>query len=261
MARVSWRWLAALFFVSLPVPLSAQNVNMGNTYNGLQLLASRIETRFKDGCVAVTRRDGNLYTTEARLAGTEPEAAAVRLEYSPVTRRLTMGEPAVSQTELAIPRAIEPTLDWLNAQACSLLQDGTITGRTQNAEPPVWTEGLLRHNAAAGSSSRTLQQMSDNVSRMSADFPTASVVTVTFPKGGTNIAAGDAVWESVVTSNASRKEVGRTRWSEEKRALALSYPGLTRDAVITEKNVDRPFSFDANPAWGTMQAFAFLHFL
>jgi hypothetical protein len=56
---------------------------MGTTYNGLQLLASRIETRFKDDCVAVTRRDGTNLTTEARLGNPEPEPAPVRLGYSP----------------------------------------------------------------------------------------------------------------------------------------------------------------------------------
>jgi hypothetical protein len=260
MARVSWRWLAPILFVALPGSLSAQNVNMGTTYNGLQLLASRIETRFKDDCVAVTRRDGTNLTTEARLGNPEPEPAPVRLGYSPQTKRLMFIDAESSPSELTIPPEFDPSMDWLNAQACSLLQDRTVATSTQRAQIPAWKDGLFRHKAAE-SSSRSLKQMSDSISRVSADFATVTVVTVTFARGSATPAAGAPVWESVVTSKASGENVGWVRWSDEKKALAFSYPGLTRDAVITEKNVGRPFSFDPNPAWGTTQAFAFLHFL
>lgn len=259
MVRVSRTWFALVLLVALPGSVNAQNVNMGSTYNGLQFLASSIETRFKDGCVAITRRDGNSYTTEARSGNIESELASVRLGYYPQTKRLMIHDTESSQSELTMPPEFDPSLDWLNAQACALLQDRTTAGNTRSAQP-VWKDGLFRDRTAE-SSSRTLKHLSDNVSRISADFPTVTVVTLTFARGSATATAGEPVWESVVTSKASGKNVGRVRWSEEKKALAFSYPGLTRDAVITEKNFGKPFSFDANPAWGTTQAFAFLHFL
>lgn len=69
------------------------------------------------------------------------------------------------------------------------------------------------------------------------------------------------MWESTVIARSSGAVVGRVRWSDAKQALQFSYPGLTRDAVITPRNLGRPFGLELNAAWGMVQAFAFKHYL
>lgn len=258
--RHGYLTLTVILFLVFPVPSDAQNANMGADYNGIEALASRIVTRFRDGCVSTTQRTASSgYVTEARMEESAGDGTLVRTTYSVISKQLLIDGFEAADLPVAIPGAFEPSIDWLNAQACSLLGDARAV-QAPNRLPSelAWTGEFFRHVSAP--STRTLRDMSSSTVSIVADFPSERVST-TVLESGAGVSRDAFLWESTVTDRSSGALVGRVRWSESRQALQFSFPGLTRDAVITPGNLGRPFGGEFNAAWGTVQAFAFKHYL
>lgn len=233
--------LLTTFLVAVPVESLAQNANMGADYNALEALALRIETHFRDGCVATTQRTTSaLYTTEARWQGDTGDDTLLRTSYSVENKQLTIDGLGLHRRSVVMPAGFVPSLDWLNPQACSLLADVRDIA-SQNSLPSselAWTGSLYRHQSQSAQSPRTMRDMSSRTVTIIADFPSERVSTAVLDSS--EAPSQDAfVWESTVTARSSGALVGRVRWSEARQALQFSYPGLTRDAVITAENLGR----------------------
>jgi hypothetical protein len=261
--RVSWIWLPSVLILTTSGVVSAQNANMGTTFDALQASASTITTTFADNCVASTHQDRpGLFVTEVRQSDAPTSRADLRLTFSTLTKRLSIGGAETESIELSTPATYSIALDWLNAQACSLARDVPATGRPIAPSALIWRDGLYHPRETGPSPAMDVKQMSARVRRVTADFPAFSVVTsVTDAAVKGTVARGAYAFESVVTPRNSNLVVGRVRWFPGEQILAFSYPDYTRSATIGPKNVGRALPFDPNPAWGTTQAYAFIYFL
>lgn len=238
----------------LPVQLTAQNVNMGDNFDGLELLATRIETVFGNGCVAVTRpMSGGLFVAESRMV-TSASTSRIRVAQSIVSGELAIEADGREIARLRAPTGWSVSLDWLNAQACSLLSDIGDGSGDDVAQELVWNDGLFRDSSRADANRRNLKEMSADVRVVRADFADASVTTSTTPGDPQHRGVS---WESTVRAPGTNKVLGRVRLWTATQAVQFSFPGLTDDASISPKNLGRPFPFDPTPAWGTIQALSF----
>jgi hypothetical protein len=183
------------------------------------------------------------------------------LAFEPQTGRLVVFGRENRRAEEAIPDGLSPEIDWLNVVACAIAEQRATIPSSSDELDLLWAENLLQ---IRGAQRRTLREASVGISSMTAEFPQHRVVTQAqrsperpqvLPMGG------EYSWESTVFDRRTSAVHGRVRWFPAERVLAFSFPKYREPAVITEKNLGKPFPFEANIAWGTMQAFAFQHSL
>lgn len=202
------------------------------------------------------RAANGAWVTQARNEESHP-SPVVLIEYSPISRRFAIrfGEGAL--IDLYDSPELSHTVDWLNAQACSLTRD-VAHGLPVDAKALSWRDGLLRHSSAINAR-RTLSQVSQETVEIVAGFPDATVTTVRRP---TPPESGGYSWDATVTPRGGLgPRLGRVRWFPSDGVLAFHYPGLTGQETISASNIGRPMNFEPNAAWGTTQAFAFLYYL
>lgn len=230
-------------------------MNMGDNFNGLELLATRFETVFRSGCVAVTRPMGEgVYVSESRMDPPSTFGGRVRITHSIISGGLAIEADGREIARVHPPSGV-PALDWLNTQSCSLLSDSSVVGEADVWQGLAWKNGLFRHSNLADRIPRDLKQLSADIRLVTVDFPDASVITSA--AGPEGIGRSHVSWESRVTVPGTNEIVGRVRLWTETQAVAFSFPGMGDDASISPKNLGRPFPFDPTPAWGTVQALSF----
>jgi hypothetical protein len=102
MTRLPLVWLSTALVLTVSGAASAQNANMGATYDALQASASTITTTFTDDCIATTRQQpAGVFATEVRQGVGSAVGADVHLTFAPLTRRLTLGGPGGGLSALA----------------------------------------------------------------------------------------------------------------------------------------------------------------
>ncbi len=146
--------VAAALFLLLPCMAAAQNVNMGETFHGLEARARRVTLTFPDAVVEVHR------TADKAMEGvirTRAGAVGGRLRVADGDRRVHWqheGSRSASQ-EFPLPDGAAVGLDWAGHQLYALhsdAQSGAAAGVTADVagEAGMWEGHLRRNRRAAG---------------------------------------------------------------------------------------------------------------
>jgi hypothetical protein len=150
--------------------------------------------------------------------------------------------------------SVRPTLAWANAQAYTLLKDGT----SASASSMEWQNGIIRRRGAASRDvNRQLSELhTEWAGGLSARTVHRSAVNLTWGKD--RVLNGDVLVSRLMRDGV---QIGSANWFVKDQVLMWDIPGVTSGSITAAELTQFggwPFAPDAE--WLNLQTIAFYHF-